>query len=210
MSAEQKFPASLKKRGCVFLSPNLVSVITKQTKKQLRLQIILGQMRWFCLQIRFPAHDQRKPLHILFLVWQLVFLCQTQPATLKWPLAARGQGRAFTADCTNECQVPGPVNLHSPLSSLWSRGASCFPSAGKTPSIGGQTAAPRLSQRLGDRMHLTVALQGFPSFSVFSSVWEGGYLVNLPEVNESYFFWDLGEERARDTMYNNNLESSLR
>lgn len=44
------------------------AVATEQTKKQLRLQIILGQMRWLCLQNKSLPRTKENPLHRLFLV----------------------------------------------------------------------------------------------------------------------------------------------
>lgn len=44
------------------------AVVTEQTKKQLRLQIILGQMRWLCLQNKSLPRTKENPLHRLFLV----------------------------------------------------------------------------------------------------------------------------------------------
>lgn len=44
------------------------AVATEQTRQQLRLQIILGQMRWLCLQNKSLPRTKGKRLRRLFLV----------------------------------------------------------------------------------------------------------------------------------------------
>lgn len=45
---------------CVFFC-QFGAVVTDQTKKQVRLQITLGQMRWLCLQNKFLPRTKEKP-----------------------------------------------------------------------------------------------------------------------------------------------------
>lgn len=69
------------------------------------------------------------------------------------PMAARGHGRAATADSTDRRQIPGPANIVT-CSLLSSPGpfvalVASPAGAGWSPGPSGQTAAPSISQRRG-------------------------------------------------------------
>lgn len=89
------------------------AVVTEQTKKQLRPQIILGQMRWLCLQRKSLPTTKENPLQCYswFDSWYFGVSDPAGNSEVAGPLAARGHGRAATADSTSEHLVPGPANL---------------------------------------------------------------------------------------------------
>ena len=136
--------------GCVVFFCQFRAVVTEQTKKQLKLQITFGQMRWLCLQNKFLPKTKEKPLHRLFLVWQLVFRSVSDPVgnfKMARPLASKGSWQGSRR--RHRWPAPGarPCELNSlqpPPGSWPSRYAPGFPAgAGASPRTGGQAAAPR-------------------------------------------------------------------
>lgn len=103
------------------------AVVTEQTKKQLRPQIILGQMRWWCccLQSKALPKTEANPLQCYswFDSWHFgVSDLAAGHSEMAGPLAARGHGRAATADSAREHQVPGPASLSNLQSLLFAPG----------------------------------------------------------------------------------------
>lgn len=84
------------------------AVVTEGTKKQFRPQIILGQMRWLCLQRKSLPRTKENPLQCYswFDSWYFRMSDPASNSEMAGPLAARGHGRAAAADSTIE-RAPG-------------------------------------------------------------------------------------------------------